>query len=92
MYIINFSYLKFINNLVYYQVVSRSTSPEWNEGFTWAFDVPPKGQKLQISCKGRTTFGKVTNFIIFGIHDAKFRISNSTPTTVCKKVHCCSCY
>ncbi|KAK4718693.1 hypothetical protein R3W88_017031 [Solanum pinnatisectum] len=42
------------------KVVSRSTSPEWNEGFTWAFDVPPKGQKLQISCKGRTTFGKST--------------------------------
>ncbi|XP_060214478.1 protein CELLULOSE SYNTHASE INTERACTIVE 3-like [Lycium barbarum] len=42
------------------KVVSRSTSPEWNEGFTWAFDVPPKGQKLQISCKGKTTFGKST--------------------------------
>ncbi|KAJ8557987.1 hypothetical protein K7X08_004753 [Anisodus acutangulus] len=42
------------------KVVNRTTSPEWNEGFTWAFDVPPKGQKLQISSKGKTTFGKST--------------------------------
>ncbi|CAE5964457.1 unnamed protein product [Arabidopsis arenosa] len=26
------------------KVVSNSTTPEWKEGFTWAFDVPPKGQ------------------------------------------------
>ena len=42
------------------QVVSHSTSPEWKEGFTWAFDVPPKGQKLHIICKSKSTFGKVT--------------------------------
>ncbi|PHT40359.1 hypothetical protein CQW23_19213 [Capsicum baccatum] len=40
------------------QVVSHSTSPEWKEGFTWAFDVPPKGQKLHILCKSKNTFGK----------------------------------
>ncbi|KAL7246230.1 hypothetical protein ACSBR2_001372 [Camellia fascicularis] len=42
------------------KVVSNSTSPEWNEGFTWAFDVPPKGQKLHILCKSKTTFGKTS--------------------------------
>uniref|UniRef100_A0A1S4CWI0 LOW QUALITY PROTEIN: uncharacterized protein n=1 Tax=Nicotiana tabacum TaxID=4097 RepID=A0A1S4CWI0_TOBAC len=40
------------------KVVSNSTSPEWKEGFTWAFDVPPKGQKLHILCKSKNTFGK----------------------------------
>lgn len=40
------------------KVVSNSTSPEWKEGFTWEFDVPPKGQKLHILCKSRSTFGK----------------------------------
>ncbi|KAK9062640.1 hypothetical protein SSX86_019828 [Deinandra increscens subsp. villosa] len=33
------------------KVVTCSTSPEWKEGFTWAFDVPPKGEKLHIQCK-----------------------------------------
>lgn len=42
------------------KVVSRSTCPEWKEGFTWAFDVPPKGQKLHILCKSKNTFGKTT--------------------------------
>uniref|UniRef100_A0A2N9ELY6 C2 domain-containing protein n=1 Tax=Fagus sylvatica TaxID=28930 RepID=A0A2N9ELY6_FAGSY len=42
------------------KVVSHSTSPEWKEGFTWAFDVPPKGQKLHIICKSKNTFGKST--------------------------------
>ncbi|KAK2995679.1 hypothetical protein RJ640_006139 [Escallonia rubra] len=42
------------------KVVSHSTSPEWKEGFTWAFDVPPKGQKLHILCKSKNTFGKTT--------------------------------
>ncbi|CAK8570317.1 unnamed protein product [Lathyrus sativus] len=40
------------------KVVSHTTSPEWKEGFTWAFDVPPKGQKLHIVCKSKNTFGK----------------------------------
>ncbi|KAI8003905.1 Protein CELLULOSE SYNTHASE INTERACTIVE 3 [Camellia lanceoleosa] len=40
------------------KVVSNSTSPEWREGFTWEFDVPPKGQKLHILCKSKSTFGK----------------------------------
>lgn len=47
--------------LIDYQVVNHSTSPEWKEGFTWAFDVPPKGQKLHILCKSKSTFGKVIN-------------------------------
>lgn len=42
------------------KVVSHSTSPEWKESFTWAFDVPPKGQKLHIACKSKSTFGKTT--------------------------------
>ncbi|KAL2467753.1 Armadillo/beta-catenin-like repeat [Forsythia ovata] len=42
------------------KVVNRNTSPEWKEGFTWAFDVPPKGQKLHILCKSKSTFGKST--------------------------------
>ncbi|KAK4747664.1 hypothetical protein SAY87_014250 [Trapa incisa] len=42
------------------KVVNNSTSPEWKEGFTWAFDVPPKGQKLHIVCKSKNTFGKST--------------------------------
>ncbi|KAI9113082.1 hypothetical protein K1719_015607 [Acacia pycnantha] len=42
------------------KVVSHSISPEWKEGFTWAFDVPPKGQKLYIVCKSKNTFGKAT--------------------------------
>ncbi|KAL5982783.1 Protein CELLULOSE SYNTHASE INTERACTIVE 3 [Asimina triloba] len=42
------------------KVINRSTCPEWKEGFTWAFDVPPKGQKLHILCKSKNTFGKTT--------------------------------
>lgn len=42
------------------KVVSHSISPEWEEAFTWAFDVPPKGQKLHILCKSKNTFGKTT--------------------------------
>lgn len=44
------------------QIVSHNTSPEWNEGFTWAFDVPPRGQKLHILCRNKSTFGKVKVF------------------------------
>ncbi|XP_020245121.1 protein CELLULOSE SYNTHASE INTERACTIVE 3 [Asparagus officinalis] len=42
------------------KVVNHSTCPEWKEGFSWAFDVPPKGQKLYILCKSKSTFGKTT--------------------------------
>ncbi|XP_043719961.1 protein CELLULOSE SYNTHASE INTERACTIVE 3-like [Telopea speciosissima] len=42
------------------KVVRHSTCPEWEEGFTWAFDVPPKGQKLHILCKSKNMFGKST--------------------------------
>ncbi|KAF9608979.1 hypothetical protein IFM89_012318 [Coptis chinensis] len=42
------------------KVVNHSVCPEWKEGFTWAFDVPPKGQKLHIVCKSKNTFGKST--------------------------------
>lgn len=41
------------------QVVNHSICPVWNEGFTWLFDIPPKGQKLYILCKSKNTFGKV---------------------------------
>nr|GMD55604.1 protein CELLULOSE SYNTHASE INTERACTIVE 3-like isoform X1 [Ipomoea batatas] len=40
--------------------VVHSTSPEWNEVFTWAFDVPPTDQKLYILCRSKNTFGKTT--------------------------------
>lgn len=47
------------------KVVSTGPTPEWDESFAWALDSPPKGQKLQISCKnkskfGKSSFGKVT--------------------------------
>ncbi|GAB2209714.1 hypothetical protein Drorol1_Dr00026937 [Drosera rotundifolia] len=42
------------------KVVSHNISPEWDQAFTWAFDVPPKGQKLHIVCKTKNTFGKTT--------------------------------
>lgn len=42
------------------KVIYNSTSPEWNQGFKWSFDVPPRGQKLQIVCKSRSAFGKTT--------------------------------
>lgn len=41
------------------QIVSSGPTPEWDEAFTWAFDSPPKGQKLRISCKNKSKFGKV---------------------------------
>lgn len=40
------------------KVVSTGPSPEWDEAFAWAFDSPPKGQKLHISCKNKSSFGK----------------------------------
>ncbi|XP_010261199.1 PREDICTED: uncharacterized protein LOC104600075 [Nelumbo nucifera] len=47
------------------KVVSTGPTPEWDESFAWAFESPPKGQKLHISCKnkskfGKSSFGKVT--------------------------------
>ncbi|KAI4965669.1 hypothetical protein ZWY2020_051143 [Hordeum vulgare] len=39
-------------------IVSTGESPEWDEAFAWAFDSPPKGQKLHISCKNNSKFGK----------------------------------
>ncbi|KAL1290085.1 hypothetical protein HN51_058470 [Arachis hypogaea] len=47
------------------KVVSTGPNPEWDESFSWAFESPPKGQKLHISCKnkskmGKSSFGKVT--------------------------------
>lgn len=47
------------------KVVSTGPNPEWDESFAWAFESPPKGQKLHISCKnkskmGKSSFGKVT--------------------------------
>ncbi|XP_073011207.1 protein CELLULOSE SYNTHASE INTERACTIVE 1 isoform X1 [Typha latifolia] len=47
------------------KIVSTGPTPEWDEAFAWAFDSPPKGQKLHISCKnkskfGKSSFGKVT--------------------------------
>lgn len=67
------SYLYFVSaydlNHSYVQVVSHNTSPEWKEGFTWAFDVPPKGQKLHIVCRSKSTFGKVTGFRSININN-----------------------
>ncbi|XP_047328582.1 protein CELLULOSE SYNTHASE INTERACTIVE 1-like [Impatiens glandulifera] len=47
------------------KIVSTGPNPEWDESFAWSFESPPKGQKLNISCKnkskmGKSSFGKVT--------------------------------
>ncbi|KAF6152812.1 hypothetical protein GIB67_004641, partial [Kingdonia uniflora] len=54
------------------KVVNHNNCPEWKEGFTWAFDVPPKGQNFTFSAKAKirseryiylppfTTLGRVT--------------------------------
>jgi hypothetical protein len=42
-----------------FQIVSTGPTPEWDEAFAWAFDSPPKGQKLHISCKNKSKMGKV---------------------------------
>ncbi|KAH9669909.1 protein CELLULOSE SYNTHASE INTERACTIVE 1 [Citrus sinensis] len=47
------------------KIVSTGPNPEWEESFAWSFEIPPKGQKLHISCKnkskmGKSSFGKVT--------------------------------
>lgn len=52
--------------------MSHSISPEWEEGFTWAFDVPPKGQKLHIVCKSKNTFGKVISVTFIALHSLQF--------------------
>ncbi|KAG6388657.1 hypothetical protein SASPL_150089 [Salvia splendens] len=67
------------------KVVNHSTSPEWNEAFTWAFDVPPKGQKLHIVCRNKSTFGKSTlgkitiqidKIVNEGLHSGVFNLSH----------------
>jgi hypothetical protein len=50
------------------QVVNHSMCPVWNEGFTWLFDVAPKGQKLYIVCKSKNTFGKVWTYGLYIFH------------------------
>ncbi|KAK9096777.1 hypothetical protein Sjap_022274 [Stephania japonica] len=57
--------LKLKKAMPYARVVSSGPNPEWDDVFAWAFDNPPKGQKLHISCKnkskfGKSSFGKVT--------------------------------
>ncbi|XP_024541091.1 protein CELLULOSE SYNTHASE INTERACTIVE 1 [Selaginella moellendorffii] len=42
------------------RVVSNNSAPQWEQGFAWAFDTPPKGQKLHISCKNKGAFGKAS--------------------------------
>ncbi|GER37031.1 armadillo/beta-catenin-like repeat and C2domain-containing protein [Striga asiatica] len=69
------------------KVVSHNTSPEWKERFMWAFDVPPKGQKLQIDCRsrsrstfGKTSHGRVTiqidNVVTEGVTSGVFSLSH----------------
>lgn len=69
------------------KVVSHSISPEWKEGFTWAFDVPPKGQKLHIICKSKNTFGKSTlgkvtiqidKVVTEGVYSGLFRLNHDS--------------
>ncbi|XP_042411245.1 protein CELLULOSE SYNTHASE INTERACTIVE 1-like [Zingiber officinale] len=40
------------------KILSTGAMPEWDESFSWAFESPPKGQKLHISCKNKSKFGK----------------------------------
>lgn len=42
------------------QIVSTGPNPEWEESFAWSFEIPPKGQKLHISCKNKSKMGKVS--------------------------------
>ncbi|KAI5057613.1 hypothetical protein GOP47_0027628, partial [Adiantum capillus-veneris] len=42
------------------KAISNSTTPEWNQGFSWPFDIAPKGQKVHIECKNKGTFSKKT--------------------------------
>ncbi|KAK6132343.1 hypothetical protein DH2020_033903 [Rehmannia glutinosa] len=69
------------------KVISNNTSPEWKEGFTWAFDVPPKGQKLHIECRSKSTFGKTTlgrvtiqidKVVSEGVYSGLFSLSHDT--------------
>lgn len=46
-----------------HQAVSTGSTPEWDENVAWAFDNPPKGQKLHISCKNKSKLGKVTIYL-----------------------------
>ena len=38
--------------------MSTGPTQKWDEVFAWAFDNPLKGQKLHISCKNKSSFGK----------------------------------
>ncbi|KAJ4748925.1 CELLULOSE SYNTHASE INTERACTIVE 3 [Rhynchospora pubera] len=67
------------------RVVNHCSNPEWKEAFTWAFDVPPKGQKLYIICKSKSTFGKSTlgrvtiqidKVLTEGIYSGQFSLSH----------------
>lgn len=71
------------------KVVSAGPTAEWNEEFAWAFDSPPKGQKLQISCKnkskfGKSSFGKVTiqieSVVILGLVSGEYMLLPDSKT------------
>ncbi|KAM7459770.1 hypothetical protein LguiA_036247 [Lonicera macranthoides] len=75
----------FVSEALY--VIYHNISPEWDEGFTWAFDVPPKGQKLHIQCKSKSTFGKtnlgrvtiqIDKVVSEGVYSGLFNLSTDT--------------
>ncbi|WOG97211.1 hypothetical protein DCAR_0416551 [Daucus carota subsp. sativus] len=69
------------------KIIYNSTSPQWNQGFMWSFDVPPRGQKLQIVCKSRSTFVKTTlgrlmiqidRVVSEGVYSGSFSLSHGS--------------
>ncbi|KAL3630989.1 hypothetical protein CASFOL_023973 [Castilleja foliolosa] len=73
----------------YTKVVYHNTSPEWKQGFTWAFDAPPKGQKLSIQCRSKSTFGKtslgrasiqIDKVVTEGVYSGVFTLSHHDTT------------
>ncbi|CAN1268725.1 Protein CELLULOSE SYNTHASE INTERACTIVE 3 [Linum perenne] len=67
------------------KVISNTNSPEWNESFTWAFDIAPRGQQLNIACKSKSTFGKTTTgrvavqfekVVTDGVYSGKVSLTN----------------
>ncbi|KAL6547377.1 hypothetical protein OROMI_023098 [Orobanche minor] len=69
------------------KVVSHNTPADWKERFTWAFDVPPKRQKLYIECRIKNTFGttclgrvaiQIDKVVTEGVYSDVFSLSHDT--------------
>ncbi|CAA7024457.1 unnamed protein product [Microthlaspi erraticum] len=67
------------------KVVKRTSSPVWKESFTWDFQLPPRGQFLEIVCKSNNIFrnknlGKVRipidKVLTEGSYSGSFKLSD----------------